>query len=145
MSACLMNSPQLWRRTVALRERRCKHQRADKLGMANRNLQGDARAVAEAEQISVRNVQVLKQTGNVVGRILERERRIAIPSAAVHFVVDVDTVHERPSRSRLVSSWWSAVALKWSPGSGVSSGEHRDKVSGRPLWLARPGHPRSPT
>ena len=46
--------------------------------MPNRDLQRNGAAVAEAEKIGPRDLQVLKQPGHVVGRLLERDRLAAI-------------------------------------------------------------------
>src|SRR5688572_16197367 len=58
--------------------------------MPNGDLQCDARAVAEAEEIGLRNLKVPKQPGDVVGRTLEREWLIAIGGTSVALLFEGD-------------------------------------------------------
>ena len=51
-------------------------------GFIDETLQCDARAVAEAEEIGLRDLQLPKQPGDIVGRILECDGLIAIGRAS---------------------------------------------------------------
>src|SRR6185436_2667199 len=64
------------------------HQLACQLRMPNRDLQRDRSAMAEAEEIRGRDLEVAKQSGDIVGRTLERARLIAIGRASVSLLLE---------------------------------------------------------
>ncbi len=58
--------------------------------MPDGDLQCDARAVAEAEEIGLRDLQLPQQPRDIVGRTLERDRLIAIGRASMTLLVECD-------------------------------------------------------
>jgi hypothetical protein len=62
---------------------------AHDLRMPDRNEQGDRAAVAETEEIGLANVQVVQQSGGVVGRLLKAERTVSnVRSVAVTLLLE---------------------------------------------------------
>src|ERR1044072_8812484 len=82
--------PQLWLCAVLPADRRSDHEPAHGLRMANRDLQSDARAVAEAEDVGLPDLQLPQQRRDVVCRSLEPDGRVAIARPTVSLLFDSD-------------------------------------------------------
>jgi hypothetical protein len=76
---------------AALERRRREHELAHDLRMPDRHLHCDRAAVAEAEEVGLRDVQVVEQRCGVVRRLFERERAIGtIGGVTVTLLLDRD-------------------------------------------------------
>jgi len=66
-------------------------ERANDLGMPECDLQRDLAAVAVAEEVGLRDVQVAEQRDGVLGRLVEGEGAVQVPRVAVSLLLERDS------------------------------------------------------
>src|SRR6266850_1705067 len=75
---------------LAAEERRVDDERANDLGMPERDLQRDVTAVAVAEEVGLRDLQVAEQRDGVLRGLLEREGTVHVRGVAVPLLLERD-------------------------------------------------------
>ena len=125
-SALLNQLPQLRLRAGLLRQRRSEHQLAHSSRMTDRDLQRDARAVAEAEDVRLlRHEAASSSAATSSADVLKRHRRVAVARAAVRLLFDSDDAavarkerHDAAERRRRSSSRRRASSTSGTPRAG---------------------------
>src|SRR5713101_8631235 len=107
---------------VAAEHDRLEDERANDLGMRERDHQRDVTAVAVAEEVGLRDVQVPEQGDGVLGGLLEGEGAVHVGGVAVSLLLERDHLSRlRDERDELPNEVSMVEPPPWSSTSGTPS------------------------